>query len=202
MADTSLKAVTHRVRHHIEESKRTTHQAVTAAVIADYRQSSPGDLPENTLRRRIYDVITVLRVIGYVQKVDDILIWIGDVRCDDSPPRPVVGQTTCRVQSKEQFLQCKMRLLLLYNALIETNRTVPKPANAISFPVIIASGRGPPWIIRSGPSAKKLTIESQVLPELVSPVDILLCKPFSENAVESARRCLPSGPLVAALLPR
>lgn len=196
--DMRLRTVTSHVRRYIEQCQRTTHTAVADALVAEYRAASGGVLTDETLRRRIYDVITVLRAIGYVQKADSALIWIGDVgtngRC-----RREAEQALRRVQSKEQTVRYKLHLLLLYNSLIAMNRTIRKPANAIFFPMIVIGS--PAWHVEKGGTANLLAVESRVRPTVFSPIDILMCKPFDEDAMEGARRRLPPGRIVDELVP-
>jgi hypothetical protein len=201
MTDTSLKAITSHVRRHIECFKLTTHGTVADAVVAGYRDSTEGAFPEHTLRRRIYDVITVFCVIGYVQKVDKTLVWIGELSRGPSPFLKDIEQATRRIQSKEQVLQYKMRLFLGYQSLIAANRGISKPSGVLSFPAIVLGRRGPSWTVRPSPPSTQLTIDADVIPDVISPFDIVSCRPFNFDVIDRARLLLPSSPLVEELLP-
>jgi hypothetical protein len=46
------------------------------------------------------------------------------------------------IASKEQCLPYKMKIFLLYDALVLMNRTARKPPDAIPFPAIVVGARG------------------------------------------------------------
>jgi hypothetical protein len=52
-----------------------------------------------------------------------------------------------------------------------------------------------------GRDETKLTIDAEVCPTIFSPVDIMSCMTFTEDAIEVARRCLPDSPLISELAP-
>jgi hypothetical protein len=187
----SLKTVTAHVRQHLEGCQRTTQTAVADAVLAIYRSAVPNGLPDESVRRRIYDVITVLRAIGYVHKSDSALVWVGEIAMN-ARSGGESEKVLRRVQSKEQLVHSKIRLFLHYSALISTNRTTRKPANALCFPMIVVGAVA--WQVERREGS--LAIESRVRPEVFSPIDILMCKPMDEDAVEGARRTIPGRPLI------
>jgi hypothetical protein len=201
MVDASLMALTPYVRRHMEECEKTSHGGVAKAVVEAYRRSGKREFPESTLRRRIYDVVTVFCVIGYVQKVEKTLVWVGHLSQIIRPFHKDLEQAKRRVQSKEQALQSKMRLFMAYQVLLATNRDASKTENVRALPTIVLGQRGPPWKVQNVSPANPLTIEADVRPKVFSPFDILSCRTFSDTAIALARRSLPDSPLVAELFP-
>jgi hypothetical protein len=198
MADTSLQAVTPLVRRYIAAVKCTTHNGVTDAVIAEYSESTDGQFPEQTLRRRIYDVVTVLCVVGLVQRVDKALLWTGELAAHAPALRGEAKQASARIGAKEQLLERRLRLFLGFKALIEMNRNPQRPARALPFPMIVVGLRPEPWSCHR--IGVKLAIEADSSPVVLSPADIIASIAFTEEAIDVARRCLPESPLIAKLV--
>jgi hypothetical protein len=200
MRETSLRVIADRVRNHIEASHRTTNTAVADAVISQFRQTSNQPIIEENVRRRVCDVISVFKTVGYIQKTENSLIWVGHTDIKGPGPEEI-DRVSRRIASKEQLLQYKMKIFLLYSALIGMNRTMRKPQNAVDFPMICIGSRGGQCAIERSGNDGGVLFESRAKPEVFSPIDILMSKPFDEDAVEGARQSLPRAALVDRLIP-
>jgi hypothetical protein len=199
MADTSLKAISHRVKMELEARGHMTLPELTSCLISE--QAAQGEsFPDETLRRRIYDVVTVFDVIGYVQKTQKSLDWVGRLIRDDQSLRPQIETVTRKLDHKLEILRHKVQLLFLYTALVAANRHFAKPSNAITFPAIVLGCKMGARVSVSKRSNRQITIDCPRRPELFSPFDILTCKSFSEEDAERGRRALPDAEIITRML--
>jgi hypothetical protein len=197
MADTSLKAISSRVKLELETRRHTSIPELTAAIISDYK-SQWDSVPDDTIRRRVYDVVTVFIVIGYVQKSQKTLDWVGKVPSDDPSVPAQIATISRSVEHKQELLRHKLRLLFLYRALITANRTSSRPNNAIPFPTIVLGGKRHITVRKD--SDRQLTIECPRLPEVFSPVEILMGRGFTHEEIAIVKESLPKAPIVMQLL--
>ena len=111
----SLKDLTKIIYDKLIERKEMKIRDFTSYVMSQYSIS----IPEPSFRRRIYDVITVFTCLGYVEKNEGNLTWIG--KPENSKP-PEYDEIYTRILAKEDELRDKARRLLIYKALIIENR--------------------------------------------------------------------------------
>ncbi|OHS99885.1 hypothetical protein TRFO_08190 [Tritrichomonas foetus] len=110
-AKSSLKDLTKIIFDKLSERKQITIKDFTSYIMSQYSIS----IPEPSFRRRIYDVISVFTCLGYAEKNEGNLTWLG--KPSHSPKPPSYDQIHKRVLSKEEVLKHKARMLLLYKAL-------------------------------------------------------------------------------------
>lgn len=121
----SLKDLTKIIYDKLCELKNTTVKDFTSYVMSQYQIS----IPEPSFRRRIYDVISVFTCLGYVNKNDGNLEWIGKPSANQKPPQ--YSETQNRIETKQQLLKNKARMLLIYKTLIKENMEKQKTNNDI-----------------------------------------------------------------------
>lgn len=119
----SLKDLAKIIYDKLYELKNTSIKDFTAYVMSQYQIS----IPESSFRRRIYDVISVFTCLGYVNKVDGNLEWIGKESTVQKPPQ--YTETQNRIEAKQQILRQKARMLLIYKTLIKENMRKTKGNN-------------------------------------------------------------------------
>jgi hypothetical protein len=188
--DTSLKAISIRVKEYMETTRCATNTEITNAVVTGL-QSTGDTLPVQTLHRRIYDVITVLTVVGHLKKTEKGNLWTGERRPQGSRHVPELQAKATRIESKEEALRYKARILMLYRALVCANRAVPRPPRALSFPLIIIGQKGSEWVVRTDRDKREIWIEAASKPKLYSPFEILACKSFPASVMQNAITSLP-----------
>jgi hypothetical protein len=167
-------------RHTLEVMKEVTtatSEDLATLTVRRLKISGVGTTGEETIRRRIYDVINVLSAAGVIDKVGKQLVWHGSRPSLPPIPSATPGMTPSdsRILSKEKCLRDKMTLLILYKALVHRNfvrRVVPD--TAMFFPAIIIAVRG-----KSEDMIKQFSnqweLEIRTSPEITffSPKDIL-----------------------------
>jgi hypothetical protein len=199
MADTSLKAISRRVKMELEARGHMTLPELTSCLILEH--TSHGEsFPEETLRRRIYDVVTVFDVIGYVQKTQKSLDWVGRLLRDEQSLRPQIEAVTRKLEHKFELLRHKVQLLFLYTSLITANKHFAKPETAITFPAIVLGSKMGSRVSITKRSNRQITIDCPKRPELFSPFDILTCKCFTDEDAERGRKALPEDELITRML--
>jgi hypothetical protein len=197
MADTSAKAISSRVKLELETRRHRNIPELSTAIISDYK-ARWDSVPERTIRRRVYDVVTVFIVIGYVRKSQTTLDWVGNVPNDDPSVPAQIAAISRSLAHKQELLRHKLRLLFLYKALITANRTSSRPNDAIQFPLIILGGKGNITVTKD--SDHQLTIVCSELPEVFSPVEVLMGRGFTEDEIAIVKESLPKAPIVVQLL--
>jgi hypothetical protein len=199
MADTSLKAISRRVKMELEARGHMTLPELTSCLISENTLQGES-FQEETLRRRIYDVMTVFDVIGYVQKTQKSIDWVGRLIRDDQSLRPQIDAVSRKLDHKLEILRHKVQLLFLYASLIAANHHFAKPDNAIIFPAIVIGCKMGARISISKRSNRQITIDCPKRPELFSPFDILTCKCFTQEDAERGRRALPDAEIITRIL--
>jgi hypothetical protein len=183
--DLGLRAVSTCIKEYLESVQCATQHDITNSIVDTYQSSNP-EIPAKTLHRRIYDVITVFTCIGHIKKENQSLVWVGPNRPRESPRIADLAARTTRIESKEEALRYKARLLLLHRALISANRTAVSPAHKIQFPVMVIGQKGSDLTLHSDPIRHRICIEARHKPKILSPFEILSGKTFTAAAMEQA----------------
>jgi hypothetical protein len=181
-----LSAVAARIKEHLQSVHCTTQADISNLIIEAYKSTHPDMAEEKTLARRTYDVITVLTCIGYIKKENRSLTWIGATRPQIPRRGAEITARTARIESKEESVRYKARLLLLHRALIQANRRIIAPVTKIPFPLILIGQKGADLTVQSDPGNHELWIEAHSKPKLMSPFEILSSKTFTKAAMEQA----------------
>jgi hypothetical protein len=183
--DANLRSISARVKEHMQTLRCTTIVDVANAIVAEY-QSNGSVIAEDTLRRRVYDVITVCTAIKYIKKADKALLWAGDDAFQKDRSLDEQKMRRARMDSKEESIRHKARLLLFYRALMVANRSASRPITAIAFPLIVIGRKGPNWSVRQDQDNHRLTIEAATKPKIISPFDILSMRTFPQDVIDAA----------------
>jgi hypothetical protein len=120
----------------MRELESTTSEDIATLTIDKLLRSNPNLTGQDTIRRRIYDVINVLSAAGVIDKVGKQIIWHGGRQPVVTPAAPKVADES-GIAAKEQVLRDKVSLLTLYKALIKRNFTREPGPDALPLPVIL-----------------------------------------------------------------
>ena len=197
---TSLKAISALVKDKIKAARKTTYTDIANQIIREFAsEADPASIV--TLKRRIYDVITVLSVLGYIEKIDRRIEWVGQ---SDVPflRNSEIMRRRMRVESKRQNFRYKAKLLLLYKSLIEMRKPTAKPAKALSLPTVIVRATDNEHLAtkrqRGDSGRQELVITSEKgVPYTFSPLDILNRMSFPDEIV---RRVYDATPELSSML--
>lgn len=198
--DTSLRAISARVKEKIKELGQTTYGDICSLIISEYQLGEAKDdekSPDNTLRRRVYDVIAVLNVVNYITKVDKQITWTGKERDPEAQARKLdIERRQMRIESKRETLKYKTKLLLLYKALIEMRKRERRPPGAVSLPtVLVQEGPNEKLSVTKGVAADgkhQLVIGSnRAVPYTYAPLDILSKMSFPDEIIKMAISSIP-----------
>ena len=188
-----LKAIAPRLMELMREIGTATSESLATMLINKLVYENQNLNAQDTIKRRIYDVINVLSAAGIIEKVGKKLTWHGlkgygtsfsqpgttvkkqlpailppilhstdrhftptaplftpitPIPVPGLPPRalqskPATPQTmqnvkqTMTLEQKEKLLFAKIKVLSLYKTLIQRNTTMSRPAQSVSFPVLI-----------------------------------------------------------------
>ena len=129
----------------MRELGNTTSEDLATVIINNIMRKQPGLTGQETIRRRIYDVINVLSAAGVIDKVGKQLIWHGYQGANVAPiVLPGSGEDEQRILAKEQVLRDKVSLLTLYKALLNRNfKRGTTPPDSVSLPAIIVGIKEP-----------------------------------------------------------
>jgi hypothetical protein len=177
----------------MQEVKQTTCSQIAEAIIADYAEQAKAqgrdiEVPSATLHRRIYDVICVMSVVGFIQKKEKVITWIGGVR--KNVPQQLIAELAARrnrVASKEEMLRYKLNMLLLLKTVVVDNSSRRRSSKAIQLPcLLLATNSDRPVQINREKSGHRIEFESIGSVDIFSPIDVLMEKRFDMNRVRSA----------------
>ena len=172
-----LKALAPKTMELIHELKTTTSENIANLIIGNLTFQHPGLKGQETIRRRIYDVINVLSAAGVIDKVGKQIIYQGTSRfCKSSS----TNQTSLseddvqRIKDKEKNLEDKITLLILYKTLIQRNFQAVEPNDRIHFPAIIVGIKDPSNTILKHPMLRtELEFITKEPMMFLAPSDIL-----------------------------
>lgn len=203
-----LKVLAPQTLEVMRELETSTSDDLANIVIDNLIKANPKFTGEETVRRRVYDIINVLSAAGFIDKAGKRLVYRGD-ECPHVPKlictRNAEQEARCRY--KEKVLRDRLSILTLYKALLARNfgRGEPPPD---SFPLpavllclkepdeaaVIQPINGPDLEIRG--SSRNLTFmgQQEILQRLKLSKDFirtLICKASGELA--ECRTTLSSG---------
>jgi hypothetical protein len=134
-----LKALAPHTVEVMRELGTTTSEDIATMIITKLLRTNPNLSGQETIRRRIYDVINVLSAACVIDKVGKQIIWRGGRR--SSAPSTAATTTAeedeSRILSKEKVLRDKVTLLTRYKALIRRNFVRTPSSDAVRLPVIL-----------------------------------------------------------------
>jgi hypothetical protein len=120
----------------MRELESTTSEDIATLTIDKLLRSNPNLTSQDTIRRRIYDVINVLSAAGVIDKVGKQIIWHGGRRPVLHSAAPKAADES-GIAVKEKALRDKVSLLTLYKALIKRNFSREPGPDALPLPVIL-----------------------------------------------------------------
>jgi hypothetical protein len=135
-----LKALAPHTLDVMRELGTTTSEDIANVIIDKLTRTTPNLSGQETIRRRIYDVINVLSAAGVVDKVGKQIVWHGGRRAPNARPNAApraTGDDDARIAAKERMLRDKVSLLTLYKALIKRNFAHEPAADVLGLPVIL-----------------------------------------------------------------
>lgn len=152
---------------------------MTFAEVADSIVASIGPNAvdsERTLRRRVYDVLNVLVAADFVAKVNKKLMFTKPWKIPES-----ATQFGLTVQRKKVALQDKLRILALWQLLIQRNKEITRPTATIPIDKTIFVGfrtndNGDYGRVLDG---RQLEIRAESPPLFFSPMDVVQKLGFS-----------------------
>lgn len=149
-----LKALAPHVMELIRDLKSTTSEDIATCIIEKLTIQNPGLKGQDTIKRRIYDVINVLSAAGIIDKVGKQIIYQGTSPFFKTIPAnsSVLSESDIqRIKAKEKLLQSKIALFTLFKVLIQRNFNVPEPENRIKLPAILVGVKEPSSTILKHP---------------------------------------------------
>ena len=188
----TLAPMTLQVMH---ELGNTTSEDLATVIINNIMRKQPGLTGQETIRRRIYDVINVLSAVGVIDKVGKQLIWHDYQGANVAPVTlPGGGEEEQRILAKEQVLRDKVSLLTLYKALLNRNFTRgPTPPDSVSLPAIIVGIKEPDKASVTQPMdgcELEIRANNRNL-SFLAPSDVLQRLSFSQEFIKNILMCSP-----------
>lgn len=139
-----LKSLAPRTLEVMRELGSTTSEDLATVIINQLMRTQPNLTGQETVRRRIYDVINVLSAARVIDKVGKRLMWHGYPTPTPAPVSYGTPEDDSRVRAKEDLLRDKVTVLTLYKALLNRNfKRGVTPPGAISLPAIIIGIKEP-----------------------------------------------------------
>lgn len=90
---------------------------------------------EQDAARRIYDVLGILELLGFIKRTPHGILKLHRIQADDNR----IQELKSRVNSKQEALQNKVQTLLQFQKLISRNSTMNKPPQSIDIPCLAIS---------------------------------------------------------------
>ena len=202
----SLKVLAPETARIVREYGTATTEEIATVVITKFQGSIDNSktTTQDTIRRRIYDVINVLAASGLIEKVGKKITWNSTTPYLQALPSgdSSLNQITTnedkiiesRIKEKEAQLRAKICLLTLYKAL--TERNFPKSASEkdISLPTILICLENSNDIAfsPSDPDNKRIEIRATKQIKLQSPLEILKNINFDKNVIAKLLQAQPA----------
>lgn len=198
----SLKELAPETAKVVREYGTATTEEIATVVITKFHyaiENAKSTTTQDTIRRRIYDVINVLAASGMVDKVGKKITWKGAPQSIRSfsisnakglyMPSPEDQEIESRIIEKEIELKLKVGLLTLYKALIQRNfpEEVSTQKRAISLPIILICLQDPEDGVIYPLDENKTKVELQSQKDIIfqSPMDILKNMTFDPNSIHN-----------------
>jgi hypothetical protein len=181
----------------LEKAKTTTFSKVADQVVAALGQHEVGSASEQqTLRRRVYDVLNVFCAAGLVTK-DSKAITLRPISAPPSMPSEATQPVRSRLAIKEATLIERAQLLIYNKLLIDRNRRRMRPPFAVQLPAIFVAfkdvGNGE---IKRALDGGKLEIVANSAPLFFSPMNVFQLLQFG---IQGQLECLRTMPKLAGL---
>lgn len=190
-----LKAIAPRLTDLMRELGNATTDGVVTMLINRIVVENNNSISQDTVKRRIYDVINVLSAAGIIEKSGKKLIWHGlnvmnpkreqadrPAEMEPKPSEKTPEQES--LETKEKYLYSKIKRLVLYKTLIQRNTTVPRPENAISLPSIIIGFASDETVKTEKKEKYSLDVTASQPKLYLSPAEILDKLPIEREKVE------------------
>jgi hypothetical protein len=178
----------------MRELGTSTSEDIATMMVSKLMRSNPSLSGQETIRRRVYDVINVLSAACVIDKVGKQIIWRGDRRCylpgTRSPSS--AAEEDVRIASKERILRDKVSILTLYKALIMRNFPRPPAPDALALPVILVGIRDAErTTFTQSLNRCELEIRSRGELTFIGPSDILFRINLPKQSVKSILELSP-----------
>jgi hypothetical protein len=137
-----LKAMAPLTLDVMREFGTSTSEDIATIIINKLLRTNPNLTCQETIRRRIYDIINVLSAAGLVDKVGKQVVW-HPARRPIAPPAADAPSEASQdaLRAKERLLCDKIRMLTLYKVLIKRNFVREPAPTAFPLPVIFLGVR-------------------------------------------------------------
>ena len=192
--EVSLKNLSKIVVDKIKGARVSTPREIANSIINNLSSRSESQTFAKSLNRRIYDVINVLTALGFVEKDEKSIKWIDNPSLiqKNQDNDPLVAKTENRVLEKEEKLRYKVRLLLLYKCLIESNKTqTTNKGTHIPIPLMIICFKTPNYTINFFENNHTIDIRSTSEPTLITPLELMSMKKFPVKLIRHVISCSP-----------
>lgn len=205
-----LKAIAPRLLDLMREIKSTTSENLATLLINQLALENPNGFSQETVRRRIYDVINVLSATGIIDKDGKKLSWGGAKTASPAPTGdPQRPNIPMNLLIKERKLYKNLAVLAKYKAIVSRNFPQIKPEGALPLNIILFGTNLKLETSREGESVK-LQIPTKPLlywspSDLIIKADIPtediqrileinpIFKKYTKNVIEELNRIRESG---------
>jgi hypothetical protein len=162
----SLTNLAPKVLQHLQLSRATTFPAAADYV---FREIHADQSDERTIRRRVYDILNVFLACDFIEKSKSS-IQLKNSRLPNVTPDPRQES----IDAKKRELAGKLRMLVIYQCIINRNRHVHRPPGSIHLNAIFVGF--PPS--ESGTASRSLDgrsleVASDAVPIYFSPMDVM-----------------------------
>lgn len=174
-----LKGLAPRTMEVLRELGTTSSEDTATIIINKLMATNPELTGQDTIRRRIYDVINVLSASGIIDKVGKQITWHGYKPIIERRLANPEGSNPLekRIAAKEAKLRDNIHYLILYKVLISRNLKLEKPENAINGThqvIFFGLDKNPELSTIKHPfDNKTLEIKSKAKLMVKSPLDLL-----------------------------
>ena len=135
--DTGICSLTYLIKQELIRIHESSYQDMTKIIIRNLKQKSIK-FSENTIKRRVYDIMNVLISSGCLKKRQyaNTYFWIGFSNILPNQKEIENQIIKSRIFSKKDQLNSKIRLLIAYKQLILQNSFRTRPYSSIHMPAI------------------------------------------------------------------
>jgi len=188
-----LKEISSHLCSLMREIKKSTCENIASMLISQMTVINTNLTGQETIRRRIYDVINVLSAAGIIDKSGKQLVWNGfGSLSTNHPPAAKKNQEDHDFGIKEHKICQKVHTLTIYKALIHRNMVTHKPIGSVHFPLIlIGISKSSDTRINHISGCSHLEITSDRPRFFYSPFDILMRLPLDSAIIKKLIEASP-----------
>lgn len=191
-----LKSLAPNTMNVIRKLQRTTPEVIANIIIQQLTNEHPNMNGQETIRRRIYDVINVLSAAGVIDKVGKQIIYQGTSRYFNTLPTPhpyLKDEDSQRIRKKEKQLEEKIVLLTLFKSLIQRNYPIAEPPQG-SKPlpqIIIGINEQSSMNLKYPQSRSELELSTKHKMIFLAPSDMLKRLHFPKTSIKAFLEASP-----------